>query len=242
MTPEKYESMRKLLEDARAGDQMAREALVRENLPLVHHLVKRFQDRGREYDDLFQYGCLGLLKAIDRFDPSFGTAFSTYAVPVILGEVRRFLRDDGSVHVARSIKENARRVEDARQEIVRERGREPSVEELAQAVHLTRGDVLLALNARQSVRSLDASIDAEGETPLKDTLGTDCMEAVEKRLLLRSLLKMLPKEEMRLIAMRYFQRRTQTDIAQELGISQVQVSRMESRILKRLRQYAEIGL
>ena len=148
MTPEKYESMRKLLEDARAGDQTAREALVRENLPLVHHLVKRFQDRGREYDDLFQYGCLGLLKAIDRFDPSFGTAFSTYAVPVILGEVRRFLRDDGSVHVARSIKENARRVEDARQEIVRERGREPSVEELAQAVHLTRGDVLLALNAR----------------------------------------------------------------------------------------------
>ena len=102
--------------------------------------------------------------------------------------------------------------------------------------------MLLALNARQSVRSLDASIDAEGETPLKDTLGTDCMEVVEKRLLLRSLLKMLPKEEMHLIAMRYFQRRTQTDIAQELGISQVQVSRMESRILKRLRQYAEIGL
>lgn len=93
----------------------ARETLVRENLALVRHLVKRFQDRGREYDDLFQYGCLGLLKAIDRFDPSFGTAFSTYAVPVILGEIRRFLRDDGSLHVARSIKENARRVEEERE-------------------------------------------------------------------------------------------------------------------------------
>lgn len=220
----------------------ARETLVRENLALVRHLVKRFQDRGREYDDLFQYGCLGLLKAIDRFDPSFGTAFSTYAVPVILGEIRRFLRDDGSLHVARSIKENARRVEEAREKTVRETGREPNVEEIAAALHLSRGDVLLALNARQGVRSLDAAVDGEGELSLKDTIGVDCMEEVEKRLLLRSLLKSLPKEDMRLIAMRYFQRRTQTEIAREMGISQVQVSRMESKILKRLREYAESGL
>ena len=231
-----------LLQSAREGDRQAREALVKENLPLVRHLVKRFQDRGREYDDLFQYGCLGLLKAIDRFDPAFGTAFSTYAVPVILGEIRRFLRDDGSIHVARSIKENARRVEEARQGVLQASGREPTVDELCEALDLDREDILLALNARQSVRSLDASIDADGELTLKDTLGTDCMEAVEKRLLLGSLLKALPREDMRLIALRYFQRRTQTEIAKEMGVSQAQVSRMESRILKRLREYAEIGL
>ena len=231
-----------LLQSAREGDRQAREALVKENLPLVRHLVKRFQDRGREYDDLFQYGCLGLLKAIDRFDPAFGTAFSTYAVPVILGEIRRFLRDDGSIHVARSIKENARRVEEARQGVLQASGREPTVDELCEALDLEREDILLALNARQSVRSLDASIDADGELTLKDTLGTDCMEAVEKRLLLGSLLKALPREDMRLIALRYFQRRTQTEIAKEMGVSQAQVSRMESRILKRLREYAEIGL
>ena len=231
-----------LLQSAREGDRQAREALVKENLPLVRHLVKRFQDRGREYDDLFQYGCLGLLNAIDRFDPAFGTAFSTYAVPVILGEIRRFLRDDGSIHVARSIKENARRVEEARQGMLQASGREPTVDELCEALDLDREDILLALNARQSVRSLDASIDADGELTLKDTLGTDCMEAVEKRLLLGSLLKALPREDMRLIALRYFQRRTQTEIAKEMGVSQAQVSRMESRILKRLREYAEIGL
>lgn len=242
MIPERHESTRMLLQSAREGDRQAREALVKENLPLVRHLVKRFQDRGREYDDLFQYGCLGLLKAIDRFDPAFGTAFSTYAVPVILGEIRRFLRDDGSIHVARSIKENARRVEEARQGMLQASGREPTVDELCEALDLDREDILLALNARQSVRSLDASIDADGALTLKDTLGTDCMEAVEKRLLLGSLLKALPREDMRLIALRYFQRRTQTEIAKEMGVSQAQVSRMESRILKRLREYAEIGL
>ena len=242
MTPDRHESTRSLLLRAREGDAEAREALVRENLALVHHLARRFQGRGQEYDDLFQYGCLGLLKAIDRFDPGFGTAFSTYAVPVILGEIRRFLRDDGSVHVARSIKENARRVAQVRQDFAQSMGREPDMDELCRKAALAREDVLLALNACQSVRSLDAAVDAEGERTLKDTLGTDCMEAVEKRLLLGSLLKMLPKEEMRLIAMRYFARRTQTDIAREMGISQVQVSRMESRILKRLRKYAETGL
>lgn len=224
------------------GDMDAREKLVMSHLNLVRFIANKFKNRGEPIDDLVQVGYLGLLKAIDRFDPSFGTAFSTYAVPVILGEIRRFLRDDGSIHVARSIKENARRVEEARQAIVRTTGHEPTVDALCEAVGLAREDVLLALNARKGVRSLDACVDADGELPLGETLGADCMEAVEKRLLLGSLLKMLPREEMRLIAMRYFARRTQTDIAKEMGISQVQVSRMESRILKRLRQYAESGL
>ena len=163
-------------------------------------------------------------------------------MPVILGEIRRYLRDDGCVHVARSIKENARRIDAEREKLLQQTGREPSVEELAGALGLGREDVLLALNARRSVRSLDASIDEQGEVALGDTIGVDCMEAVETRLLLKSLLGALPGEEMRLIAQRYFQRRTQTDIAREMGVSQAQVSRMEQKILRRLREFADVGL
>lgn len=242
MRSQTHESTLQLLREARAGDARARERLVEENLPLVRHLARRFRDRGREFEDLYQYGCLGLLKAIDRFDPAFGTAFSTYAVPVILGEIRRYLRDDGCVHVARSIKENARRIDAEREKLLQQTGREPSVEELAGALGLGREDVLLALNARRSVRSLDASIDEQGEIALGDTIGVDSMEAVETRLLLKSLLGALPGEEMRLIAQRYFQRRTQTDIAREMGVSQAQVSRMEQKILRRLREFADVGL
>ena len=217
----------------------SREELVHENLGLVKYIVKRFQDRGREYDDLFQYGCMGLLKAIERFDPAFNVAFSTYAVPVIMGEVRRFLRDDSSVHVARSIKDNAKRIEAARERILKETGREPSIEAIAESLQMSRGDVLLALNAVQPVRSLDAPIDSENTLSLGETIGYDEVEEVDKKILLQSLLKVLPKEDMRLIALRYFQAKTQTEIAKEMGISQVQVSRLESKILKRLRGYAE---
>lgn len=217
----------------------AREELVNENLGLVKFIVKRFQDRGREYDDLFQFGCMGLLKAIDRFDLKYKTAFSTYAVPVIMGEIRRFLRDDGSVHVARSIKDNARRVEAIRERALMQTGIEPSIDQLAKDLELDRGDVLLALNAAQPVRSLDAPIDPENNLPLSETLGEDKMESVDQKILLGSLLKALPKEDMRLIALRYFHCKTQTEIGRELGISQVQVSRMESKILKRLRSFAE---
>ena len=175
--------------------------------------------------------------------PAFGTAFSTYAVPVILGEIRRFLRDDGSIHVARSIKENARRVEEARQGVLQASGREPTVDELCEALDLEREDILLALNARQErafpgrQRRRGWGVDPQryaghglhGGGRKKAPLGEPFEDA-------------LPREDMRLIALRYFQRRTQTEIAKEMGVSQAQVSRMESRILKRLREYAEIGL
>lgn len=242
MRGKSHQSTLELLERARLGDREARDAVVEQNLPLVKHLAKRFLDRGREFDDLFQYGCIGLLKAVDRFDPAFGTAFSTYAVPVILGEIRRFLRDDGSVHVARSIKENARRISAAREQCLQSGEKEPTIEELSKKTGVSCADVLLALNAQQSPRSLDACLDAEGELRLGDTLGADCMEEVERRLLLGSLLKVLPREDMRLIALRYFHSQTQTQIAKTMGISQVQVSRRESRILKRLREYSETGL
>lgn len=239
MTPEEHQSTQALLVRAKAGDSAAREQVVCENLRLVKYLVKRFLDRGREYDDLYQYGCMGLIKAIDRFDPSFGVAFSTYAVPVILGEIRRFLRDDGTVHVSRSIRENAIAIERFRQEASADTGEEPSPEAICRALSMKKGDFLLALNALQPVRSLDAPVDEDGSVAFGDTLGANPMEKVEKSLILRDLLDTLSQEERRLIIRRYFHAKTQTEIAREMGISQVQVSRLESKIIKRLRGYME---
>lgn len=238
MTHEEHQSALELLALAKSGDAAARERMVCDNLKLVKFLVKRFLDRGREYDDLYQYGCLGLIKAIDRFDPAFGVTFSTYAVPVILGEIRRYLRDDGTVHVSRSIRENAIEIERFREKARAENGQDPTPEEICAALSMKMGDFLLALNALQPVRSLDAPVDTEGNLSLGDTLGDDPMAKVEKKLMLTGMLNALSQEERQLIIRRYFHSKTQTEIALEMGISQVQVSRLESKIIKRLRGYA----
>ncbi len=210
-----------------------------ENLPLVHFVLRRFRDRGAEYEDLFQYGCMGLLKAINRFDPSYNARFSTYAVPIILGEVRRYLRDDGPVHVSRTIHDNAIRVERFREEYVKERAREPTVQEISEGTGLDVENVLLALNARQRVRSLSEPVGAEGGLRLMDVIGEESMAEVDARLTLKTLLMELSPEERTLILRRYFQAHTQTAIARDMGVSQVQISRMEGRILKRMRARAE---
>ena len=210
-----------------------------ENLPLVHFVLRRFLDRGAEYEDLFQYGCMGLLKAINRFDPSYNARFSTYAVPIILGEVRRYLRDDGPVHVSRTIHDNAIRVERFREEYVKERAREPTVQEISGGTGLDVENVLLALNARHRVRSLSEPVGAEGGLRLMDVIGEESMAEVDARLTLKTLLMELSPEERTLILRRYFQAHTQTAIARDMGVSQVQISRMEGRILKRMRARAE---
>ena len=238
MSASANESTREKLILARRGDSQAREALVRENLALVKYLVKRFLGRGKEYDDLFQYGCMGLLKAIDRFDLDYSVSFSTYAVPVIIGEIRRFLRDDNPVHIARSISDNARRIEALRQEKLRTGEAEPTLEAIGGELGLSAADVALALNARQGVRSLAEPVTENGEVLLQETLGQDCMEEVENRLLLRGLLEKLPENERRLLVRRYYYAQTQSRVAQDMGMTQVQVSRLEKRILKRLREMA----
>ena len=224
---------------AQNGDAEAREALVRENIALVKYVVRRFLDRGAEYDDLFQYGCLGLLKAIDRFDPTYPVQFSTYAVPVIMGEVRRFLRDDGPIHVSRTIREQSRHVEEAVIALTQREGRTPTVEEISKELGLDREEVLLAVNSRQRVRSLSEPVKGETDLRLMDVLGTEVMGAVDQRLTLSKLIRDLEPQERTLILRRYFQSHTQTQIAKDMGVSQVQVSRMESRILKRMRAMAE---
>lgn len=239
MSPEVYQSTRELLIRARDGDAGAREQVVRENLALVKYIVRRFAGRGAEYDDLFQYGCLGLLKAVDRFDPAYAVQFSTYAVPVIMGEIRRYLRDDGPIHVSRTIGERARRVDAFCREYELDHQRAPSLDEVAEGLGIERGDVLLAINSKNRVRSLNEPVREDGSLRLMDVLGTETMGAVDRRLTLAKLLRDLPPNERALIVRRYFKAHTQTQIAREMGVSQVQVSRMESRILKRLRTMAE---
>ena len=230
--------MRDRLIRAQSGDPAAREALVSENLALVKYIVRRFMNRGAEYDDLFQYGCMGLLKAIERFDPAYPVQFSTYAVPVIMGEIRRYLRDDGPIHVSRTIRERARRVEAYISDYESQHHCQPDIARIADALGMDRGDVLLAINSRGRVRSLDEPVGAERGMRLMDALGTDPMEAVDRRLTLSRLLRDLPDEERALIVRRYFKSHTQAQIARDMGVSQVQVSRMESRIIKRMRSLA----
>lgn len=210
-----------------------------ENLPLVHYALRRFRDRGAEYEDLFQYGCMGLLKAIDRFDPSFGARFSTYAVPMILGEVRRFLRGDAPVHISRSIHDDALRIARFREEFLAGHAREPTVDEIGAGAGLDREAVVLALNAGRDVRSLSEPVGGDGELRLMDVIGEESMGAVDKRLLLAELLRELTPQERTIIVLRYFRSNTQSEIAQVLGVSQVQVSRLERKILNRMRERAE---
>ena len=238
---EARQSVREKLALARQGDAAARAALVEENLALVKFVVKRFLDRGKEYDDLFQHGCLGLLKAIDRFDLNYDVAFSTYAVPVIIGEIRRYLRDDNPMHIARSIADNARRIEALRAERLQAGEPEPSLEALGRALHLSGADVVLALNARQPVRSLTEPASGNEDILLQETLGQECMAEVDDHILLRDLLAALPDAERSLLVRRYFYAHTQSQIARDTGMTQVQVSRMEKRILKHMRQMAEGG-
>lgn len=239
MNAGQYQSTREKLERARAGDERAREELVEENIALVRYLVKRFIGRGAETEDLFQYGCIGLLKAIDRFDPDYPVQFSTYAVPVILGEIRRFLRDDGPIHISRTIHDNARRVAAFRQEWLTAHGCEPKLDEIAQALSLSQEDVVMALNAPGRVRSLSEPIaGGDGDLRLMDVLGSEPMREVDSRITLSQLLRDLSDEERTLIVRRYFKSHTQSEIARDMGISQVQVSRLESRILKKMRAAA----
>ena len=218
------------------GDEKAREELVAQNIALVKYIVRRFLGRGVEYDDLFQFGCMGLLKAIDRFDPTFRVQFSTYAVPVIMGEMRRYLRDDGPIHISRTIRELSKRVDNYIGQMEHPEGH--SAQEIADALGADMGDVLLAMNSKRPMRSLDETIGGDGGLRLMDVIGSDPMSEVDQRLTLARLLKGLPPEERTLLIRRYFKRHTQAQIARDMGTSQVQISRMESRILKKLRQMA----
>ena len=229
-----------LIGRAHQGDKAARDRLFEENTGLVYSVAKRFMGRGTELEDLCQIGSIGLLKAVDKFDISFGVKFSTYAVPMIIGEIRRYLRDTGIIKVSRSLKENQYRVFRAREELEREFGREPSVKELAEKAELSSEELTMVMESGAEVESLYRTVyKGEGtEILLMDKISEkeNGQEKLLDRILLEELLKSLEGPERQLIFMRYMEEMTQTEIAEKLGISQVQVSRMEKRILIKLRE------
>ncbi len=250
------EELSVLIARSQAGERDAREVLIEKNLGLVHHIVRRFTGRGHDQEDLFQIGVIGLMKAIDKFDLKLGLKFSTYAVPMISGEIKRFLRDDGLVKVSRTIKENGMKVRAARQKLQAACGREPTLQEISEESGLSVEDVVMAMEASVEVESIYSAVyqDDGSETYLVDKVvqgergsvgssmaGTFGREDAEKEellnhMLLTQLMEALDPREKELIRMRYFQNKTQTEIAGILGVSQVQVSRMEKRILLRMRE------
>lgn len=230
-----------LIERARAGEKEAREVLIEQNLGLVHHIVKRFLGRGYEAEDLFQIGVIGLIKAIDKFNMEYEVKFSTYAVPLITGEIKRFIRDDGMVKVSRNLKENGMRVKHAAERLAGRLGRDASIEEVAKEAALTVEEVVLAMEANVQVESIYKSVyqNDGNEIFMVDQLADkngSAHDEVLNHLLVHQLLQGLEKEEQQLIILRYYQDKTQTEVAKVLGISQVQVSRMEKRILLGMRQ------
>lgn len=248
-----------LIGRSQSGDKEAREVLIENNLGLVHHIVKRFLGRGYDPEDLFQIGVIGLMKAIDKFDLKLEVRFSTYAVPMITGEIKRFLRDDGLLKVSRTIKEDGLKVRLARQRLQSCLHREPTLQELSKEAELSQEEIILAMEAGAEVESLYSSVGQEdgSELCLADRVvaaAHGCVGAsmgsssavendVEKdrlldHMLLSQLLKELPERDRELIRMRYFQNKTQTEIAGILGISQVQVSRLEKKILRDMREMA----
>ena len=229
-----------LIRQAKEGNKEARSRLVEENVGLVWSVVRRFQGRGYENEDLFQIGSIGLLKCIDHFDLSREVKFSTYAIPLIVGEIRRFLRDDGMVKVSRSLKEAYCKIRKESEQYQKEYHREPTIDEISATLHIDQTDVLMALESGQEVASLHQVIyQGDGdEIYLEDKIEqqNDEMESALNRMYIHQLMETLNPAEKLLIQMRYFENKTQAAVAEKLGISQVQVSRLEKKILEKMRK------
>ncbi|USF27736.1 RNA polymerase sigma-F factor [Firmicutes bacterium ASF500] len=225
-----------LLEAAREGDAAACEQVLLENNGLIWSVVRRYYGRGVEPDDLYQLGCLGFLKAVRGFDPSFGTQFSTYAVPKIAGEIRRFLRDDGPVKVSRGLKDRLVMIRAAQAKLLSQLGREPTLSELSEHTGLSPEDIAAAETAADPVISLQAETGEDGLT-LEGLLSTGNQEeGMVERITLRAAVSALPERERQVMYLRYYKGLTQTSAARVLGVSQVQISRLERRALERLRK------
>ena len=230
-----------LIKLARSGDKMARDQVIQKNMGLVYSIVSRYAGRGYDTEELSQIGAIGLIKAVDKFDMSFDVKFSTYAVPMISGEIKRFLRDAGMVKVSRSIKENGWKIRKAADSLSQQLDREPSIEELAAATEIAVEDIVLALEANLEVESIHKPVSfSDGkEVSLEDKIPekSDWNEQLLNRMLVDQLMLLLNDKEKKLIQMRYYDDKPQREVAECLGISQVQVSRLEKKILKNLRNH-----
>ena len=230
-----------LFKRIKSGDKSAREEFINGNLRLVLSVIQRFSGRGENMDDLFQVGCIGLMKSIDNFDPSYNVKFSTYAVPMIIGEVRRYLRDNNSIRVSRSLRDIAYKALKVREELMNKNEKDPTVEEIAKALELPKEDVVQALDAIQDPMSLYEPIYNDGGDAIfvidqvSDEKSVD--ENWLEKISLKEAMKRLGEREKHILTLRFFKGRTQMEVAQEIGISQAQVSRLEKTALKHVKKY-----
>ena len=237
--------MRELFVDIQNGDEEARDKLVNGNLRLVLSVIQRFTNRGEYVDDLFQVGCIGLMKAIDNFDLSQNVKFSTYAVPMIIGEIRRYLRDNNPIRVSRSLKDIAYKALQVRDTLVKKNSREPSINEIAEALDIPREQIVFALDAIQEPISLFEPIYHDGGDPIfvMDQIGDE--KNVDsnwlEKIAIKEALNKLNQREKHILTLRFFDGKTQMEVADEIGISQAQVSRLEKAALHHMRKYVQVN-
>lgn len=234
------ENTLKLIKQAQSGDKEAVGRLIETNIGLIWSIVRRFTNRGYDAEDLFQIGTIGMIKCIQKFDLNYDVKFSTYAVPMIMGEIRRFLRDDGMIKVSRPLKEIAVKAKYTQDMLMKKKGREPSVNEIAAELNISADELVAALDADKEVESLYATVYQGDGNPvyLIDKIETDNdgSDKIIDSLFLHQLIEQLDEREQQIIKLRYFQEKTQTEVAERLGVSQVQISRLEKKLLLKLRE------
>ena len=228
-----------LIRKAKEGDKQASETLILENSGLIWSIARRYMGRGVETDDLYQLGCLGFLKAIDGFDLEFGTQFSTYAVPKISGEIRRFLRDDGAVKVSRGLKEQSAAIKGMRGKLTSLFGREPTIQEIADQLGLSPEEIAIAETATAATESIQQENGEEGFTLENVLTDTESEEKLVERIAVRQVVESLPEREKMVIQLRYYHGLTQQRVAKVMNVSQVQVSRIEKKALEKLREFMQ---
>lgn len=235
-----YEENLELIEKARKGDKGALNKLIEINLPLVSAITKKFLNRGYEYEDIYQIGCMGLVKAVNNFDASYGVKFSTYAVPMIMGEIKRFIRDDGMIKVSRSVKTTARKLHYDKEMLTKELNREPTLEELSNYSGIEKEEIIFATESANSMQYLYDTIHQQDGAPIMliDKLSDNYEEDSQlvNRLALKEVIGTLDIKSRQIIMLRYFKDKTQVEVAKMLGISQVQVSRIEKKVLKVMKE------
>lgn len=226
------------VEKAKMGDVDAKDKLIQGNFPLIKSIVKNYQNKGVDYEDLYQIGCVGFLKAINNFDEKFDVKFSTYAVPMIAGEIKRFLRDDGNIKVSRAIKTLWLKIKSFIDVYEKLHNESPTIEEIATALEVTPEEVVYASDASKQIISLDAQIDensSNSQSVLDRVIEDDQNELLLDKLLLKNAIAMLPEREKKIVLLRYYRGKTQSEVALMLGVSQVQISRIETKIIEKLK-------
>ena len=233
----KDEEVKTLILQSQQGDQLARDEIIQKNMRLVWSVVQRFLNRGYEPDDLFQIGCIGLLKSVDKFDLSYNVKFSTYAVPMIIGEIQRFIRDDGTVKVSRSLKEMSNKIRRVKDELSKQFGRTPTITEISEHLEVSPEEIIMAQEASRSPSSIHETVYENDGDPitLLDQIADSSETKWFEKIALKEAIALLDEREKLIVYLRYYKDQTQTEVAERLGISQVQVSRLEKKILNQMK-------